>query len=329
MSEPFHASPLFGEEDPAALVRVAGRPDAAFWLAEHREAVEALAADHPMVLIRGLALPDAAAFAAARDRLLPATLDYTYRSTPRTGLGAGVMTATEYPPDQHIPLHCENAYQRQWPLRLVFSCLIPPETGGQTPLASIRAVTARLGQDVMDRAAARGIRYVRSYQPGLDLDWPTVFQTEDRGEVERFCAARGIEVTWLEEGGLRTAQTCQAVAPHPVTGERLWFNQAHLFHPSALGQDVWEDMEALLGPEALPRRALYGDGGELEPELLAEVRAAFAAETRTFDWQQGDLLILDNMLAAHGRTPFTGARKVVVSMGISCDINGVIRAEAA
>ena len=49
-------------------------------------------------------------------------------------------------------------------------------------------------------------------------------------------------------------------------------------------------------------------------ETLAELRAAFDAETVSFDWKAGDVLLLDNMLAAHGREPFVGPRVVQAVM---------------
>jgi alpha-ketoglutarate-dependent taurine dioxygenase len=34
-----------------------------------------------------------------------------------------------------------------------------------------------------------------------------------------------------------------------------------------------------------------------------------------FTWEAGDVLLLDNMLAAHGRAAFSGQREVLVAMG--------------
>ena len=311
------AAGLFDDEPLGVVVEAPESGiDLAAWLDVQRDAVEDLASRHPVVLLRGFSVPDEAAFARVRDRLIPKPADYVYRSTPRTSVGDGILTATEYPASEEILLHCENAYQRDWPLRLVFCCLIPAETGGQTPVCDVRRVTERLGDDILDTVERRGIRYIRNYHPGFDLDWRTVFQTEDRGDVEAFCAENGIEWEWLPDGHLRTAQICQGVATHPVTGERVWFNQAHLFHPSALGDEAMEDMIDIFGSDGLPRDARYGDGEPIAPEILDRVRRAFADEARQFDWRAGDVTVVDNMLAAHGRRPFTGARRVLVSMGL-------------
>ena len=48
---------------------------------------------------------------------------------------------------------------------------------------------------------------------------------------------------------------------------------------------------------------------------FTEDELAFQAEARQFDWQAGDVMLVDNMLASHARRPFTGARRVLVSMG--------------
>jgi hypothetical protein len=48
--------------------------------------------------------------------------------------------------------------------------------------------------------------------------------------------------------------------------------------------------------------------------VLDEIRKIYQQEAAIFPWQEGDVLMLDNMLAAHGRAPFAGSRKVVVGM---------------
>ena len=34
----------------------------------------------------------------------------------------------------------------------------------------------------------------------------------------------------------------------------------------------------------------------------------------SISWERGDVAVIDNMLASHGRTPFDGERRVLVAM---------------
>ena len=244
-------------------------------------------------------------------------LDYTYRSTPRTAVGDKVYTATEYPPSQTIPLHNECAYQRVWPMRLFFVCVTAAARGGETPIADTVRVTARIDAGVRDRFRRLGVLYVRNYHKDLDVPWQTVFQTEDRDEVARFCAENGLEVEWRANGSLRTKQLCQGFATHPRTGQEIWMNQAHLFHVSSLGERVQKNLLRLLAPEDLPRNTFYGDGSPFEPDVLQHIREAFEAEEVAFPWQPADVLVIDNMLVSHGRRPFSGERRILVAMSES------------
>jgi len=138
----------------------------------------------------------------------------------------------------------------------------------------------------------------------VDLTWQNVFQTENKSDVEAFCRSAGIEAEWLDKNRLRTRQVCQAVAKHPRTGDMVWFNQAHLFHISSLKPEIRESLLSVFGERDLPRNAYYGDGTAIEDSVLDEIREAYRAEQVIFPWSQGDLLMLDNMLTAHGRSPF-------------------------
>jgi hypothetical protein len=241
-------------------------------------------------------------------------MEYSFRSTPRSVVKNRVYTSTDYPPDQSIPMHNEMSYTSMWPLKIWFYCELPAQTGGETPLADSRKVFSRIPAEIRQRFEEKRVLYVRNYGGGLDLPWENVFQTSDRSEVEGFCREAGIEIEWKGADRLRTRQCCQAVARHPETGEGVWFNQAHLFHRSSLDATVLSSLLESCGADDLPRDSYYGDGTPIETSVLDEIRAIYAAESVTFLWQEGDLIMVDNMLVAHGRKPFSGPRKILVTM---------------
>jgi alpha-ketoglutarate-dependent taurine dioxygenase len=287
--------------------------DLVSYLGSRRESIDLMLCDAGAVLFRGFAVRTPADFQAVVRSPSQTLLSYTYRSSPRTEEIAGVYTSTEYPSAEEIPLHNENSYSHAWPLRIWFFCLQPAAAGGATPITDSRDVASRLDPALAKRFAELGVMYVRNYRKGMDLPWQEVFQTGDKADVQRFCDEAGIAYEWYGEE-LRTRQLCQGVATHPRTGEVVWFNQAHLFHPSALDDEVREAMLSLFGEEGLPRYACYGDGSPIADEDLAAIRDAYQAGMVDVAWEQGDVLVLDNMLAAHGRRPFTPPRRVLVAM---------------
>ncbi len=47
---------------------------------------------------------------------------------------------------------------------------------------------------------------------------------------------------------------------------------------------------------------------------MDHIRELYRQESVTFPWQEGDALLVDNVLVAHGRRPFSGPRKILVAM---------------
>jgi alpha-ketoglutarate-dependent taurine dioxygenase len=284
------------------------------WAASSRALVEQKLLSYGAILFRGFNLSAIDDFERFMQTLAGDLLDYAYRSTPRTRVSGRVYTSTEYPAHQTIPLHNEMSYSRSWPRVLGFFCVEAAPEGGETPIADSRKVFKAIDPAIRDRFSEKGVMYVRNYGDALDLSWQNVFQTEDRAAVEAFCRNAGIEFEWKGENELRTRQVCQAVATHPDTGEMVWFNQAHLFHVSSLEAEVREALLASSGGEP-PRNAYYGDGSTIEDEVLDEIRAVYVNEAVAFPWQKGDIMVVDNVLTAHGRQPYRGARRIVVGMG--------------
>jgi len=284
------------------------------WANTNRDLIEQKLLQNGAILFRGFNLRTVEAFEEFLLVIAGPLLEYSYRSTPRTQVSGRIYTSTEYPAHQTIPLHNEMSYTRHWPMRLGFFCVTPAPEGGETPIADSRRVFNGIEPAIRERFEREQVSYVRNYGDALDLPWQDVFQTEDRAVVEEFCRQAGIEFEWRGANELRTTQVCQAVANHPHTGEPVWFNQAHLFHVSSLKSEIRESLLAASDDDP-PRNAYYGDGSVIADNDLDQIRAAYDDAAVIFPWQQGDVLIVDNMLVAHGRRPYQGARKIVVGMG--------------
>ncbi|MDU0289424.1 TauD/TfdA family dioxygenase [Saccharothrix longispora] len=270
---------------------------------------------HGALLFRGYPVDDVTAFEAVVRAFSGEPLTYSERSSPRHAIKGNVYTSTDYPQDEEIFLHNENSYQAVWPRVVYFYCDREPETRGATPLADVRRVHRAIDPAVREEFERRGWMVVRNYRPHFGVSWPEVFGTSDRAEVERYCADRGMVAEWLGDDHLRTRALRKATYTHPDTGEDVWFNHIAFFHHSSLDEDLQEGLLGMFGEEGLPTNTYYGDGAPIPSDVVAHLRACYRAESRRFDWRHKDVLLVDNMLAAHGREPFTGPRKIAVAMG--------------
>lgn len=308
----------FGELETIAGVRMllpvkdAGK-GALPWALEHREEVDRYLSMNGALLVRGLPLTGADDFGQLLTCLFGQDLaGYVYRSTPRTELHHHVYSATEYPASESIPQHNENAYSNCWPMRIGFFCLVKAARMGNTPISDSRRVYELIPSEIREEFEQRKIMYVRNYGD-VDLPWTEVFQTNDKAEVEAYCRSNRLAFEWTESG-LRTKQVNAATAIHPHTGEKVWFNQAHLFHVSSLSAELQEGLLEMIGEENIPRNTFFGDGAPIDAAVLDVIRRVYDEATIRFEWLTGDLLLLDNMLYAHGREPYEGARKILVGM---------------
>jgi alpha-ketoglutarate-dependent taurine dioxygenase len=228
--------------------------------------------------------------------------DRVYRSTP-------------YPADTPILFHNESSHMSSWPTRQFFGCVTASPVGGETPLVDCRRIYQRIPTDIREHFREKGLLYVRRFIAGIDVPWQAFFKTQSKQEVESSCQRRGWRCEWSARETLTVLQPSQAVARNPVTGEWSFFNQIMLHHPHYLSSEERETLEEILGPQGLPRSVSYGDGSPIQTSVLNMIHELYQAESRSFRWREGDVLMLDNMSVAHGRAAFSGPRKIIVGLG--------------
>ncbi|WP_286760571.1 TauD/TfdA family dioxygenase [Salegentibacter sp. UBA1130] len=281
------------------------------------KSVETLLDKNGAILFKGFNVDNASKLSNVVDSFPGDTMNYISGNSPRTNIKEAVFSSTEYPPHAHISLHNEMSYANKWPKFLFFCCEVAPSKGGHTILADSRKILSSLSKDLITAFRERGVKYVRNLNNGngFGLSWKQTFNTDNKKIVEQYCNDSGIKFKWSSDGSLQLVEDRPATIIHPQTGEEVWFNQVDQFHPSTHGSEIYHNLQQLFNnPEEMPQYAFFGDGQEISLAMLNEIREVSAENTRYFNWENGDLLLVDNILVSHGRDSFQGPRKVLVSM---------------
>jgi alpha-ketoglutarate-dependent taurine dioxygenase len=286
-----------------------------YWIENNLGLVEEFLQKSGAILFRNFDVAAEEDFKAFTQSLRLELMHYMEGATPRKPLGNDIYTSTEFPAEHAIALHNENSYVMTWPMQICFCCVIAPQDRGETPIADVRRVLQRIHPEILITFEEKGYMLVRNFNDHLSLPWQSSFRVSTREELENYCKRARISVEWTGPQQLRTTQVRPAVAIHPKTGEKVWFNHAAFWHVSSLEGGVREALLSGSSSDGLPYNTYYGDGTPIAEEVIEHIRQAYHDETVQFPWRKGDVLLVDNMLVAHGRSPFSGPRKIVVSMG--------------
>jgi alpha-ketoglutarate-dependent taurine dioxygenase len=296
------------------MLRAETTGDLMRWATEHREALRAVVVKHGSVLVRGIALGDAAEIAAVFGRLTVGLMTEREAFAPRRTYSEGVYSSSAWPPNQPMCMHHELSYTLEFPGLMLFACLSAPANGGATALADSPTVLDALPGELIERFEREGWLLTRSYNDEIGASWASAFGTQDRGAVERYCRANAIEFEWHHDGGLRTRQRRSAVVRHPVTGQRCWFNQIAFLNEWTLAPDVREYLLEVYGVDGLPFNTRFGNGDPISEDVVQLLNQVYEANTAREPWQVGDLMLIDNVRTAHSREPFEGPREVLVAL---------------
>ena len=312
---PINEIPLVIEPDDIETSTAEGLAE---FIVDQREWMNRTLHRHGGILLRGFSIRDVEQFQQVSHAAVPQLKPYVEGQSPRTKIADNVYTSTVFPAQYRITLHNELSYAKSPPTRILFHCHIQPVDRGETPIVDCRHVYRCMKPALRDRFERLGVKYVKNMhgdERGLGKSWMEHFETDDRDIVEAYLHENDISFEWTDSGSLRTWAIRPGVQRHAVTGEMHWFNQANLWHITNLDERHRRSLISRCGIDHLPTHAYYGDGSPIDELDLDYVRQLLWNEAVLFPWQQGDILILDNHLVAHGRNAYTGPRKILVAMG--------------
>ena len=223
-------------------------------------------------------------------------------------VAAYVRTGSDDHPAYTIEPHNEYMVAaKHRPRKLFLMCNVEPTDGGEWVISDATRIHDELPEEVVAKFAKLGARYEihyprrenASYNNWEDNIAPT------REAAEAYLTRAGCQWEWSEEDGSllihRVLPALQALPDGPDAGEAAWFNQIHAHH-ATFYKDCHPDFETRPDPSApWPVHTLYGDGTEIEEEVLATIRRVVWEASVAVPMQKSCLMVVDNYRALHGR----------------------------
>jgi alpha-ketoglutarate-dependent taurine dioxygenase len=327
VSEPYPGRPPLQLEpaneamrtDTRALVR---------WMVDHHDDIEDALLTFGAVLWRGFPVTDTDDFADTMASFEPYSKGYTAGTSERQPIKGQVMESTTTAENIYILLHQEMSYMPDNPRAVAFWCKTPSETGGETVICDMRGVLEALPEELGRKFVEKGIRYVRNMR-NRDVDdwradpilhhpnWQDRFDTTDRAVVEQKLRERGVDLRWEQDGSVTFWTELPGITHHPVTGERLFFNQMvqQTKHPVMFGGDASNMPVGPYDDKIVKAHFItFSTGESLTEDEFMTIHNELERRKVAFPWQPGDVLLLENKFTAHGRHPFTGHRDIQVML---------------
>jgi hypothetical protein len=284
------------------------------WVAAQRDELLQLANRHGAVLLRDFPVADADGFDAIIQALSLTNFPYekSLSNAVRVNRTERVFSANEAPADVRIFFHHEMAQTPLFPKWIMFSCEVAPQEGGATPICRSDVLFEQLGSKCPEFAQAceqRGLSYTNvmpdadDAQSGMGRSWRSTLGVDTKEAAEARLAELNYSWEWQENGCLKATTPPLPAVAEAGGGRKVFFNQ--LIAAFCGWKDERND----------PSKAIrHGDGTPLDADAVRI--AAELAEELAFDlqWHVGDVVLIDNAITMHARSPFVGQRKVVASL---------------
>ncbi|GFH47663.1 hypothetical protein CTEN210_04138 [Chaetoceros tenuissimus] len=214
----------------------------------------------------------------------------------------------------YIGLHCESTAKRTAAYAAFVCFQKATEGGGRFLVADGAAILAEMDPKVLQKLYDRKIRISVS---NLDIppSIPGPLKEGIKNLVDVAVAPKfdmDLEMIYEADGKpgrLQAVESAESpINRHPVTGLPVWFNNAHN-HARKL-----RDRRPCGVPEVGMTEVFYADTMEpLSLEDCQEIKRASEKHITALSMEPGDVLLVDNYRALHGRDVFQGDRFHAVS----------------
>src|SRR6266545_3810090 len=311
------------------------------WISAHTALLHQKLCLHGGLLFRGFKVMDAEDFEQVALRVDP---DLRDKNPLDDGLrphnSRFVFGATIYSSLHTLPFHNEDSYLPKNPAKIMFCCLKAPTSGGETLIVDCRRVYEDVPGEIIEQFRGKALPMARRFRFSILC---RNMGTNDRDIIEAACKELGADnISWSERNELIVNCKLPAIIYHDRTGEPIWFNRLLGANPWAfLNQAFFSTIKTrdlVLKARAiglLPAYLIYfapfvlqqilaGKRFPVEDAAQEKMNApAISSKTAyrlaraywknavVFTWKEGDILVLDNRLVAHGRMPFRGERSVL------------------
>lgn len=230
----------------------------------------------------------------------------------RVNVTPRVFTANEAPPETSIYLHHEMAQTPIYPSKLFFYCEIAADDGGATPICRSDLLLDALKEQAPDLVAAfaeKGVRYTNVMPAhddagsGQGRSWRSTLNAQSTEDAEARLAALGYDWQWMDDDSLRARTPVLDAVRTLDDGRQVFFNQLIAAFRG------WKDSRND------PSKSIsFGDDTPVTADDMKLAIEISDALTYDVQWQAGDVVLIDNFLAMHGRRPYVGKRRVLASL---------------
>lgn len=314
------------------------------WLSCNQKTMNDLINKTGGILFRGFPIKTAGDFEKTVESALGRrTADYIGGDGARDKIADAnnVYTSTKADDRFFIRLHQEKSVWPEIPQNIAFYCKSAPQLGtGQTIIGKAKSITEDMKQTpIWQRYEGKELNYYSLHPPKDSFynlvnkthkTWHQVFDIPEemdletaKKEVERICAERKITYRWIHnDTWLEVSRSAPATRPDPNhPGESVWCNQVHFskLTYNLVGRyfDYLAAKTLYLLPNTWQSDVTFKDGSPITNEEIHQIEKILDKNQIKFDWKEGDLMILPNILTCHGRATYeekNGHREVWVTV---------------